>query len=98
LSFTLQQLLACHTGAHCATCRDHDGGRDFRASACAKASDAPADAPDFACLLPKTKPWGWTPGMTIQRPPEPIPDDYDPETERRRMRQGGCCGKPSRDA
>ena len=24
-----------------------------------------------------------------------IPDGYDPEQERRRMRQGGCCGSPA---
>lgn len=24
-----------------------------------------------------------------------IPDDYDPEVERRRLQQGGCCGTPS---
>lgn len=23
----------------------------------------------------------------------PMPDDHDPETEARRMRQGGCCGQ-----
>lgn len=28
-------------------------------------------------------------------PPMPIPDDFDPERERLRLRQGGCCGKPS---
>lgn len=27
--------------------------------------------------------------------PLPIPDDFDPEQERRRMQQGGCCGRPS---
>lgn len=26
-----------------------------------------------------------------------IPADFDPEQERRRMRQGGCCGTPSRE-
>jgi hypothetical protein len=31
-----------------------------------------------------------------RRPPEPIPDDFDPEAERRRMKQGGCCGGASR--
>lgn len=25
-----------------------------------------------------------------------IPDDFDPEQERRRLRQGGCCGSPSK--
>jgi hypothetical protein len=29
------------------------------------------------------------------RKPETMPDDFDPETESRRMKQGGCCGKPS---
>lgn len=30
-----------------------------------------------------------------KRPPMPIPDDFDVEHERRRTRQGGCCGSPS---
>lgn len=29
------------------------------------------------------------------RPPERIPDDHDPVVERRRLRAGGCCGKPA---
>ena len=24
-----------------------------------------------------------------------IPDDFDPEQERRRLKAGGCCGKPA---
>ena len=28
-------------------------------------------------------------------PPQQIPDDFDPAQEVRRMRAGGCCGKPS---
>jgi hypothetical protein len=32
------------------------------------------------------------------RPAYPIPDDFDPERERLRMQQGGCCGSPSADA
>lgn len=27
------------------------------------------------------------------RPPEPMPDGFDVEKERRRMTQGGCCGQ-----
>lgn len=27
--------------------------------------------------------------------PAEIPDDFDPEEERRRMKSGGCCGTPS---
>lgn len=26
-----------------------------------------------------------------------IPDDFDPEAEKQRMRQGGCCGPPSNE-
>lgn len=33
---------------------------------------------------------------TVTRPPEPIPEDFNPEQERQRMRQGGCCGAPAR--
>lgn len=29
------------------------------------------------------------------RPTYEIPGDFDPEQERRRMKQGGCCGQPS---
>lgn len=29
-------------------------------------------------------------------PPMPIPDDYDPEHERRRLESGGCCGAPAK--
>lgn len=29
------------------------------------------------------------------RPPMAIPDDFDVEAERRRLRAGGCCGPPS---
>ena len=29
------------------------------------------------------------------RPPQAIPDDFNINTERRRLKQGGCCGKPS---
>lgn len=29
------------------------------------------------------------------RPAQPIPADFDPEQERRRTQQGGCCGQPS---
>lgn len=33
---------------------------------------------------------------TPPRPkPMPMPEDFDPEREAARMRQGGCCGKPS---
>lgn len=28
------------------------------------------------------------------RPPEPLPDGFDIEEERRRAIQGGCCGQP----
>lgn len=28
------------------------------------------------------------------RPPEPIPEGFDVEQERRRASQGGCCGPP----
>jgi hypothetical protein len=31
------------------------------------------------------------------RPPLPIPDDHDPEQERRRLKSGGCCGQPSKN-
>jgi hypothetical protein len=27
-------------------------------------------------------------------PPEVIPEDHDPEVERRRLKTGGCCGAP----
>jgi hypothetical protein len=37
----------------------------------------------FVAVAPKT------------RKPETMPADFDPETESRRMKQGGCCGKPS---
>lgn len=33
--------------------------------------------------------------MPIMPPPMPIPEGFDVEQERRRMKQGGCCGKPS---
>ena len=29
------------------------------------------------------------------RKPMPIPEDFDPQHEARRAKQGGCCGKPS---
>ena len=29
------------------------------------------------------------------RPPERIDAAFDPEAEKRRLQQGGCCGKPS---
>lgn len=32
----------------------------------------------------------------LSRPPEKVPDDFDPAQEQRRMQQGGCCGKASR--
>lgn len=35
-------------------------------------------------------------GLFVSLPPQPIPDDFDPEQERRRMQQGGCCGSPSK--
>lgn len=28
-------------------------------------------------------------------PPQTMPDDFDPQTEARRMKQGGCCGQAS---
>lgn len=37
------------------------------------------------------KPDGWVAGLPIQE----ISDDFDPEQERRRLQQGGCCGEPS---
>jgi hypothetical protein len=33
---------------------------------------------------------GEPPTMPLQQ----IPDDFDPEEEKRRLRQGGCCGPP----
>ena len=29
------------------------------------------------------------------RPAQPIPADFDPQREARRMKQGGCCGQAS---
>ena len=34
-------------------------------------------------------------GAFADKPSEPIPDSFNPERERRRLRQGGCCGPPS---
>lgn len=31
----------------------------------------------------------------LMRPAEPIPADTSPEVERRKAKQGGCCGEPS---
>lgn len=29
------------------------------------------------------------------RPPQPMPEGFDPQQEARRMKHGGCCGQPS---
>lgn len=30
----------------------------------------------------------------VSRQPEPMPEDFNVETERRRLKAGGCCGQP----
>lgn len=43
----------------------------------------------------KVEPEIW-PEVQAMRPPMPIPEDFDPEAEKRRMEQGGCCGGSTR--
>ena len=65
--------IICEGRQHCATCRDLDGGREWR-SDLAKAFTLPPDAPDFAC--PHGFVWGDAPAPLPQptRPPrEPSP-------------------------
>jgi len=39
--------------------------------------------------------WDEMKPVIAQRPPTPIPEDFDVEAEKRRMQQGGCCGSPA---
>lgn len=39
---------------------------------------------------------GVCPEKRFGLPVQPIPADYDPEAERRRLQSGGCCGTPSK--
>ena len=77
----------CVSHVHCTTCRDRAGGRSWRASLAA-AYALPDAAPDFTC--PHGYPWGYVRDPAPpQRPPMPIPEGFDPATERR-----GCCDPP----
>lgn len=73
----------CFSRTHCVTCRDLDGGRDWRISL-SQAYDVPGV--DFPC--PHLFPWGYKPLGAIEA-------GFDPEVEKRRLRSGGCCGRPS---
>jgi hypothetical protein len=48
------------------------------------------DSPEWKALLAK-----YAPARQVERAPYPIPDGFDVEEERRRLKQGGCCGQPS---
>ncbi len=32
--------------------------------------------------------------VSVPMPLQKLPDNFDPEQEKRRMHQGGCCGSP----
>jgi hypothetical protein len=74
----------CQSGEACERCRDRERGVALREQ-WGRRYIRPKD---WEC---PTKPWGWT-------KPYEIPSEFDPEVERDRMRQGGCCGKPSNPA
>lgn len=48
----------CMGGRHCETCRDRDGGREWRRGL-SVAYELPANAPDFECIAREPRPWGW---------------------------------------
>lgn len=55
---TIEQAICSRTNGHCATCRDRESGRTWRAEL-ASAIVLPAGATDFTC--PLGHPWGHVP-------------------------------------
>lgn len=93
----------CQTHRHCPTCRDREGGRQWRESL-AVSYALPADGPDFAC--PEGHPWGFEgfefprqqPAPRRQLTPAEIQarldaEGYDPRGPDGPF--GGCCGAPA---
>lgn len=56
---------------------------------------ADPDSTDAYALMPKSRWLAIRDGKPILPPPEPIPAEFTVEKERRRTRQGGCCGQPT---
>lgn len=77
--------IICNAKSHCKTCRARKVAQAWREQL-RESFDVPGNVRDFAC--PENKAWddSWPLGQ--------IPDDFDVEIERMRMRQGGCCGAP----
>lgn len=83
---------------NCERCRDQGiRGETFRTSLARTSLVLPVVAdgepPDrFPCPSERgSRPWGW-------RAPYQIPADFSPAVEVRRLKSGGCCGKPSSDS
>lgn len=91
------EAIICPPRTHCATCRSREGGRKWRAGLPVL---LPGGVVDFQCPFGLPFHDNPTPGTEVgaiyrSTPPERIPEGFDPERERRRMQQGGCCGAPS---
>jgi hypothetical protein len=64
---TIEQAICSRTNAHCATCRDHEGGRAWR-NELATAVILPTVEPDFVC--PLGHPWGYVPAALTAAAPD----------------------------
>ncbi len=67
----LKDSMGCQTRVHCVTCRDLEGGREWRESL-GKAFKLPKGAPDFEC--PHSIEWGvdWVEPIGVEsKPPTP---------------------------
>ncbi len=84
---------ACKSGLCCKDCRDTTERGDHWRATLARGHILPPDGVRFAC--PRGVPWGYSYFTNPLPPPMPIPDDFDPLVEVRRLKAGGCCGKPS---
>lgn len=95
LAVKLSLLPICASGRHCQTCRDLEGGRQWRIDL-AMVRMVPDDAPDFTC--PRGVEWGYIAPPLPERPALPVAEftDEEIEEERRRLAAGGCCGEPSK--
>ena len=75
----------CRCGVHCETCRDREGGREWRLMLM-RSYSVPGGAVDFEC--PHGRPWGYEPADDGRR--SSVTMGQAAATGRR---QGGCCGQ-----
>ena len=87
----LAETNICRTQAHCATCRDREGGRSWRESVMAAFIVPPADSarPAVDWLCPRGHAWGDRPvrlktSVSSVEPSLPKPDILNVPPERRR--------------